>query len=129
RAPPHPASCMSWSGTICRKRKRSRLNRSRRLQRPDRPRSGRSGATIDPRRPRPCGDRGRSEGTAVRAPTCIAERLTMSNAPLPEATLNRLARTLLQGPDAIIYAGSDGAIRFWNEGAERLFGFTEAEAL
>ncbi len=53
----------------------------------------------------------------------------MSNDRLPEATLNRLARTLLQGPDAIIYAGSDGAIRFWNEGAERLFGFTEAEAL
>jgi PAS domain S-box-containing protein len=32
-------------------------------------------------------------------------------------------------PDAIVYADEDGVIRFWNRGAERVFGFAEAEAL
>ena len=32
-------------------------------------------------------------------------------------------------PDAVIYADALGKIRFWNKGAERIFGFTEAEAL
>jgi PAS domain S-box-containing protein len=32
-------------------------------------------------------------------------------------------------PDAIIYADAAGKIRFWNSGAERIFGFAEAEAL
>jgi len=31
--------------------------------------------------------------------------------------------------DAIVYADADGAIRFWNAGAERIFGYAEAEAL
>lgn len=31
--------------------------------------------------------------------------------------------------DAIVYADREGAIRFWNAGAERIFGFSEAEAL
>ncbi|MGB8629125.1 MAG: PAS domain S-box protein [Xanthobacteraceae bacterium] len=30
-------------------------------------------------------------------------------------------------PDAIIYADTGGMIRFWNHGAERIFGFTPAE--
>jgi len=36
---------------------------------------------------------------------------------------------LLEGPDAVIYADRAGRIRFWNAGAERIFGFTAAEAL
>lgn len=41
----------------------------------------------------------------------------------------RLARTLLTDmPDALIVADAGGAIRFWNAGAERIFGFTTAEA-
>jgi PAS domain S-box-containing protein len=32
-------------------------------------------------------------------------------------------------PEAIIYAGTGGMIRFWNHGAERIFGFSEAEVL
>jgi PAS domain S-box-containing protein len=31
--------------------------------------------------------------------------------------------------DGVIYADADGLIRFWNAGAERIFGFKETEAL
>ena len=33
-----------------------------------------------------------------------------------------------EAPDAVIYADGHGIIRFWNGGAERIFGFSEAEA-
>ena len=40
------------------------------------------------------------------------------------------AATLLAGlPDALVYSDAAGAIRLWNAGAERLFGFSSAEAL
>ena len=46
------------------------------------------------------------------------------------AELDRLGRVLMEAaPDAIIFADREGAIRFWNTGAERLFGFAAAEAL
>jgi len=46
------------------------------------------------------------------------------------AELDRLGRTVLEAaPDAIILADREGVIRFWNPGAERLFGFAAAEAL
>ena len=32
-------------------------------------------------------------------------------------------------PDAVVYADAEGAIRFWNQGATRIFGFTADEAL
>jgi PAS domain S-box-containing protein len=32
-------------------------------------------------------------------------------------------------PDAVVYADSHGVIGFWNAGATRMFGFTEAEAV
>lgn len=42
---------------------------------------------------------------------------------------DRLARALLSDmPDALVVADAGGAIRFWNAGAERIFGFTAAEA-
>jgi len=42
----------------------------------------------------------------------------------------KLFETLVQdAPDAIIYADAEGVIRFWNGGAERIFGFTPAEAV
>ena len=42
----------------------------------------------------------------------------------------RFALTLArEAPDAIVYADSQGVIRFWNHGAERVFGFAESEAL
>jgi PAS domain S-box-containing protein len=47
-------------------------------------------------------------------------------------TLNtdRFCRTLArEAADAIIYADDSGSIAFWNKGAERIFGFMEAEAL
>jgi len=34
-----------------------------------------------------------------------------------------------EAPDAIIFAAAEGVIRLWNRGAERIFGFAEAEAL
>ncbi|MDD2467856.1 MAG: PAS domain S-box protein [Desulfobulbus sp.] len=44
--------------------------------------------------------------------------------------MNRLLLHLLQdSPDAILIADRDGAIRFWNTGAERMFGHTSTEAL
>ena len=43
--------------------------------------------------------------------------------------IDRFYRTLVRdAPDAIIYANLLGAIAFWNKGAERIFGFSEAEA-
>jgi len=43
---------------------------------------------------------------------------------------DRFCRTLVrEATDAVIYAGGDGVIRFWNAGAKRIFGFSEAEAL
>lgn len=39
------------------------------------------------------------------------------------------ARMIREMPDAVIYSDADGKVRFWNEGASRIFGFTEAEAL
>jgi PAS domain S-box-containing protein len=34
-----------------------------------------------------------------------------------------------EAPDAIIYADAEGLIRFWNAGAERIFGFSQFDAL
>jgi PAS domain S-box-containing protein len=36
---------------------------------------------------------------------------------------------LEQAPDAILYADRDGIIRLWNQGAERIFGFSVAQAV
>ena len=38
-------------------------------------------------------------------------------------------RLIRHCPDAIIYADARGAIRFWNAGATRIFGYGEAEAV
>lgn len=46
------------------------------------------------------------------------------------AATERFAVTLLTSmPDAVIYADAEGRIRFWNQAAERIFGFGEAEAV
>lgn len=53
----------------------------------------------------------------------------MSDSRLPAARLERLGRAVLGTvSDAIVHADREGVIRFWNPGAERLFGFTAAEA-
>lgn len=44
--------------------------------------------------------------------------------------IDHLCETLVrEAPDAIVYADRTGAIRFWNRGAERIFGFTAEEAI
>jgi PAS domain S-box-containing protein len=34
-----------------------------------------------------------------------------------------------EGPDAVVYADAGGLIRFWNHGAERIFGYSAREAI
>jgi hypothetical protein len=36
---------------------------------------------------------------------------------------------VVDAPDAIIYADAEGIVRYWNRGAERLFGFSSDEVL
>jgi PAS domain S-box-containing protein len=44
--------------------------------------------------------------------------------------IDRFAATLLRTtPDAVVYADAEGLIRYWNAGAERIFGFVAAEAV
>jgi len=45
-----------------------------------------------------------------------------------ETTLDP-SRLIDQSPDALIYAGTDGTIRYWNAAAARIFRHTAAEAL
>jgi len=45
---------------------------------------------------------------------------------LPDDLLTRLVRDC---PDAVIYAECGGRIRFWNQGATRIFGYGDREAL
>jgi PAS domain S-box-containing protein len=48
---------------------------------------------------------------------------------MPIDDIDGFCRQLVQGmPDAVVYADKEGRIQFWNGGAERIFGFTEAEA-
>ena len=43
---------------------------------------------------------------------------------------DELARRLLAGmPDGLVVSDADGIIRFWNAGAERIFGFSADEAI
>lgn len=45
-------------------------------------------------------------------------------------SLDVFGRALIEGaPDAIVYADTGGMIRFWNRGAERIFGFAPSEAI
>lgn len=49
-----------------------------------------------------------------------------THTPLPDT----VSVHILEGiADGVIYAGRDGIIRFWNEGAAEVFGFTAEEAL
>jgi PAS domain-containing protein len=48
----------------------------------------------------------------------------------PSLNFNEFCHSLVhKSPGAIIYADVGGMIRFWNRGAERIFGFSEEEAL
>ena len=53
-----------------------------------------------------------------------ATRAAVGAGPMPVD----LSLLVEQAPDAIIFAGRDGVIRVWNAAAERIFGFTAADA-
>lgn len=54
----------------------------------------------------------------------------MSSNALSGTPLDRLGHAVLDtASEAIVFADREGVIRFWNPGAERLFGFTAAEAV
>ena len=40
-----------------------------------------------------------------------------------------IGAAVLAGPDAVLAADRGGTVRFWNPGAERIFGFAAAEAI
>jgi len=39
------------------------------------------------------------------------------------------AQLVDQAPDGVIFADPEGTVRYWNAAAERIFGFTQAEAM
>ncbi len=44
--------------------------------------------------------------------------------------VDRFARSLLEAmPDAVVYSDAEGKIRYWNKGAEGIFGFVASEAV
>jgi PAS domain S-box-containing protein len=52
------------------------------------------------------------------------------NGRLPEGLPGDFTAQLVAScPDAVIYADTEGKIRFWNAAANRVFGFAEGEAL
>ena len=58
-------------------------------------------------------------------PRALCETVPMNPLDVPE-----LQRALLQGlPEALVVADRQGVIRFWNDAAERLFGYAREEAL
>lgn len=49
---------------------------------------------------------------------------------MAEVDLEQLGRAVIESSaEAVIYADREGIIRFWNAGAERLFGFRTEDAL
>ncbi len=49
---------------------------------------------------------------------------------MTEQEKDRLCRQIVEGiGDAVIFSDSGGVIRFWNRGAEAVFGYSEAEAV
>ena len=81
-----------------------------------------------------------SQGAGFASPPCAAHEVDPAYMGLERAgeaaelsgdgVPTGLTEALLSGlPDAIVYSDSEGLIRFWNGGAQRIFGFSEAEAL
>lgn len=49
---------------------------------------------------------------------------------MPSLTIPELAARIFEGtPDAVLFADREGIIRFWNEGARRIFGFAAEDAV
>jgi PAS domain S-box-containing protein len=60
----------------------------------------------------------------------ITNGARLTGDPVHDFDLAAFCRLLVvDAPDAIIYADAEGIVRYWNRGAERLFGFSGDEAL
>jgi PAS domain S-box-containing protein len=59
-----------------------------------------------------------------------AQLLRLPGSDVMNPDVDRFYRTLVRdAPDGMIYADAQGVITFWNKGAERIFGFSESEAV
>jgi PAS domain S-box-containing protein len=68
---------------------------------------------------------GASFGAQFSARDCRTERDVAG-----DDLAQRIGEAILDAPgDAIVYSDAEGVIRFWNSGAERIFGFASAEAI
>jgi PAS domain S-box-containing protein len=78
---------------------------------------------------------GAASGTAEGEGACparpeVPKVTTTIKGQATEPDMDRFYRRLVRDtPDAIIYADADGVIGFWNSAAERIFGFSAAEAI
>lgn len=48
---------------------------------------------------------------------------------MPDSPDNFATTLLASMPDAVVYSDAEGLIRFWNQGAIRIFGFSASDAL
>lgn len=53
----------------------------------------------------------------------------MLGADLPALPVEVLAQAVAQTPDAVVIVDTSGAVRYWNSGAERIFGYKAHEML
>src|SRR5262249_54444278 len=82
-------------------------------------------------------DDGGAIGHRFRSPACVHplpchSMLWRRNSELrmSDQEFSKFEQSLVQhAPDAIIYADAEGYIRYWNTGAERIFGFQAREAV
>lgn len=74
-------------------------------------------------------DEGLKETFPASDPVSISVESGTSAPPLPDLSNTIATAILSMRSDAVIAADQKGAIRFWNPGAERIFGFSSAEAI
>jgi PAS domain S-box-containing protein len=74
-------------------------------------------------------EEGLAETFPASDPVSVQIEHSSPAAPIPDFTNILAGAVLSMRSDALVAADKDGTIRFWNPGAERIFGFSSAEAL